>query len=471
MLFSFKKIKEKLIMTTGFTIATILKNGKIGMIYGYADGYLAYTGRILVNHYQTFDKARKLINLGELEVIGQSLDPSELVLRYGWNATLNDSFKKLPQDEQKRLYDDNRLHVSAYHRDRGEELRINTFKNIPQYMNFLKDNGSEFNYFQGYNSNNKPQWNLVLNDGFHPLIDDINSIGKFNGQALNLAELDNDEFWDKQFEQKKSLIIEFLKTLGQEYHLGDEGQTDEVEPFYDNTYGEVKVNFYDPVSFEEFPISIQMSSDDVTLNFVHSVLLQIRHSVSKQLSHKLPLYKHDDLPKLEQMNEIKDEISNFYRTKLKEDPRNVGFNYLVALCQDQKAQENADKNGLVLQDWELDAKNASQLVKPYIKKKVDKLYSDLKKQKLKNISLTINDISELNDEVSCGKTGYYDTHTKFSDYMSRLVRGQNPADPAQFADPYLNSKLYCIINKFYEQVVMKDAEHKLEQAVVLASDK
>lgn len=55
--------------------------------------------------------------------------------------------------------------------------------------------------------------------------------------------------------------------------------------------------------------------------------------------------------------------------------------------------------------------------------------------------------------------------------MSRLVRGQNPADPAQFADPYLNSKLYCIINKFYEQVVMKDAEHKLEQAVVLASDK
>lgn len=458
-------------MTTGFTIATILKDGKVGMVYGYADGYLSYTGRILVRYYKDFEKTRKLINLGELEVIGRYLEPSELTVKYGWDGVLNDAFAKLSTSEQKRLTEDNKLHVSAFHRDRGEKLRINTFDNIPQYLNFLKDNSSEFNYFQGYSSERQPQWNLILPDGFHPLVDDVNLKGKLKDQALNLAELDEDHFWDIQAEQKKALIIQFLKTLGQEYHLGGKYKPTEVDPYYCPAEDDERVIFYDPVSYEEFPINVRVSSDNVTLNFVHTALAQMRACIVAKLKSKLPLYQHEELDKLEQLQKLAQKIAGFYRTRRKEDPDNVGFNYLIALCQDEKTQEEADKKGIILQDWELDAERQARWVKPYVRKKVEKIFSDLKSKKPKSISLTLDDVVELNSAVGNNKVGYYGTHTKFSDYKSRLERGQNPADPAQFADPFLNCKLYYIINRLYEQVAMKDTEHKLEQAAILANGK
>lgn len=456
-------------MTTGFTVATILRDGKVGMVYGYADGYLDCTGRILVKYYKDFEKTRKLINLGELECIGRYLEPSEQTLKYGWSASFNEDYQKLPKNKQERLQKDDQLHVSAFHRDRGEQLRINTFDSIPQYLNFLKKNASEFNYFQGYSSEGKPQWNLILPDGFYPLVDDKNLKGTLSNRALNLAELDDDQYWNTQASQKKALIIEFLRTLGQEFHLGGRDNPTNVTPFYFETEDEERIVYYDPVSYESFLIKVRVSDNNPTLNFTHTVLAQVRTCIKNKLKSKLPLYSREELSQLEQLQALAKKIASFYRTKRKEDPNTVGFNYLVALCQDEETRVKAKKEGYIPQQWELEAESAARRVKPYVQKKIKKLFDDLKKQQLDSINLSIKDICKLTSSVGYNKVGYYDTKFKYADYKSRLVRGQDPTDPAQFADPLLTSKLYFIVNKLYEQVTMKDTEHKLEQAIVLAN--
>lgn len=51
------------------------KIGKVTSIYCHWDGYPAYTGKILLNHYTDIKKVKELISLGDLSSLGAEIHP------------------------------------------------------------------------------------------------------------------------------------------------------------------------------------------------------------------------------------------------------------------------------------------------------------------------------------------------------------------------------------------------------------
>ena len=79
-------------------------NEQYKTIYCHWDGYPSHNGAILLEHYTDEEKVKKLISLGDLSALRPNVEPTE-----------SHSFDN-PQEDV----------VIAYHRDRGEELCINT---------------------------------------------------------------------------------------------------------------------------------------------------------------------------------------------------------------------------------------------------------------------------------------------------------------------------------------------------------
>lgn len=90
----------------GTRSAIILKreDGKYQGIYCHWDGYPSYNGKILFENYQDIEKVKELVGLGDISSLANEVTPPE-----GSGHSY-----------------DNRVdgYVVAYHRDRGEELRI-----------------------------------------------------------------------------------------------------------------------------------------------------------------------------------------------------------------------------------------------------------------------------------------------------------------------------------------------------------
>lgn len=118
-------------MATRSRIAVMQKDGSIKSIYCHNDGYPEHVGNMLFNYYNTYKKANSLINLGSLSSIHENLTP-----------------------KSKTHHFDNREEgvVVAYHRDRGEELTINTHESVYEFeksnclegYNYLFDSGYWF---------------------------------------------------------------------------------------------------------------------------------------------------------------------------------------------------------------------------------------------------------------------------------------------------------------------------------------
>ena len=82
-------------MSTRSRIAIEKQDGTVESIYCHFDGYLSHNGEILQEHYSTKEKMEKLIELGDISQLGDTLEETV-----------------------------------AYHRDRGEDLNINTHPNV-----------------------------------------------------------------------------------------------------------------------------------------------------------------------------------------------------------------------------------------------------------------------------------------------------------------------------------------------------
>ena len=81
----------------------IRENNSITYIYNHSDGYLEYLGRMLLEHYNSEEKAKALVELGDVSVVKEKLAPAEGTVR---------SFD----------YDKRQEGVSVFYgRDRGEE--------------------------------------------------------------------------------------------------------------------------------------------------------------------------------------------------------------------------------------------------------------------------------------------------------------------------------------------------------------
>jgi hypothetical protein len=86
-------------MATRSTIALVNSDGTVSQIYCHWDGYLEHNGKILLEHYNTYDRVEELMNLGNLSLLAPSVNP-----------TTTHTFKN-PEDGV----------CVAYGRDRGED--------------------------------------------------------------------------------------------------------------------------------------------------------------------------------------------------------------------------------------------------------------------------------------------------------------------------------------------------------------
>jgi len=106
-------------MATRSTIS-IKENGKIRSIYCHWDGYPSNNGKILLEHYTTSEKINELINLGQVSILKENVNP---------DSKVSHSF----DNRQENV-------VVAYHRDRGESLVIEEYTNPKEII------GEQFDY-------------------------------------------------------------------------------------------------------------------------------------------------------------------------------------------------------------------------------------------------------------------------------------------------------------------------------------
>ena len=111
-------------MGTRSRIAIIKKDGSIRSIYCHWDGYLEHNGVILLNYYDTEEKVNKLIDLGALSSLERTLDGTV-----------------------------------SYHKWRGEELRVEEFKNIAEFFDYMYYSWEEYAYIFKDN-----EWYVSIDD-------------------------------------------------------------------------------------------------------------------------------------------------------------------------------------------------------------------------------------------------------------------------------------------------------------------
>jgi len=144
-------------MATRSTIAVEHADGTVSQVYAHWDGYLTHNGQILVNHYDTQEKAEQLISLGSIS----SLRPKCIPDPAKTHSSIN------PQDD-----------VTVYYsRDNGEPFVAPIL--YPTVDNYKKNLlCEEYDYFF-----TEGQWE-VSGGGGYELVE----------QALEIAKLrENDE--------------------------------------------------------------------------------------------------------------------------------------------------------------------------------------------------------------------------------------------------------------------------------------
>lgn len=131
-------------MSTHFTVAVQNEDGSVRQVYGNSDGYVAHAGRILLQHYSDRAKLNKLIDEGEISVLDKEIGEKH-------------TFK----------YEDRPEGVCTfYHRDRDEELRVNTYASYQEYWKAKPEFTQEYDYI--YNLAN--EWLVTCQDFIgHPM--------------------------------------------------------------------------------------------------------------------------------------------------------------------------------------------------------------------------------------------------------------------------------------------------------------
>ena len=87
-------------MSTRSAIILRLNDGTYQGIYSHWDGYPSHNGKILFDHYKTYEKVNELVDLGSISVLASTIKPSNTSHDF---ANCEDGV------------------VVAYHRDRGDD--------------------------------------------------------------------------------------------------------------------------------------------------------------------------------------------------------------------------------------------------------------------------------------------------------------------------------------------------------------
>lgn len=108
-------------MSTNSKIGIQNTDGTVSAIYCHWDGYPQHNGVMLTEHYKNREKVQQLINLGSISSLGKYVFPEG-----------EHDFNK-PEDGT----------TVAYHRDRGEDLIIEQYSSVEEY---LKGDLREYGY-------------------------------------------------------------------------------------------------------------------------------------------------------------------------------------------------------------------------------------------------------------------------------------------------------------------------------------
>ena len=131
-------------MSTRSYIIQRQDDGSYRGIYCHWDGYPAWVGKKLKQHYRTPKQVTTLMNLGSLSSLGDSPATPEVVKRYGFSWDFDEAYKGLDQKQQDALHADFQHHTTAYHRDRGDRLEVDRWDN---YAELLKSMNRQTPYF------------------------------------------------------------------------------------------------------------------------------------------------------------------------------------------------------------------------------------------------------------------------------------------------------------------------------------
>ena len=112
-------------MATRSNIGIVNLDGSITAIYVHFDSYPEYVGKILLNHYTTSDIVNGLMDLGDLSILSENMNP-----------TGPHSFN----NPQKGV-------CLAYGRDRGEQnVDSVKYEDLGQYEDMAADTLAEYQY-------------------------------------------------------------------------------------------------------------------------------------------------------------------------------------------------------------------------------------------------------------------------------------------------------------------------------------
>ncbi len=105
-------------MSTRSNIIVVHPDGTIKGIYCHSDGYPSWNGRLLLRHHNSEEAAQKIISLGDCSSLNEKLEPEPGQARQS-NVSM------------------------FYHRDRNEELYIETLHSIEGLNRYGDATGSE----------------------------------------------------------------------------------------------------------------------------------------------------------------------------------------------------------------------------------------------------------------------------------------------------------------------------------------
>tara|TARA_B110000240_G_C13077239_1_gene274278 strand:+ start:33 stop:497 length:465 start_codon:yes stop_codon:yes gene_type:complete len=115
-------------MATRSNIAMKTKEGKIVSVYCHWDGYVANNGKILLENYADISKIEALVALGSISSLGEQIGDKQ------------DFMDRDTQKDEWTLF---------YSRDRGEQLSIQEYADIPSWIADMEEyaylwNGTEW---------------------------------------------------------------------------------------------------------------------------------------------------------------------------------------------------------------------------------------------------------------------------------------------------------------------------------------